>query len=148
MNDPKRLVADGYDVMAETYAEWGRSVNVSTKQRFMATALEFPPASVDLVTAFFSLIHVPRQEHAATLCRIARWLAPGGVLIVTMGTSDSEGIEDDWLGAPMYWSNWNAETNKELVAKAGLDIASAEEVTDLEDDVEVTHLWLVARKPA
>lgn len=49
------------------------------------TAVDFPYATVDLLTAFYSVIHVPRQEHADLLRRIVGWLVPGGILILTMG---------------------------------------------------------------
>ena len=31
--------------------------------------------------AFFSLIHVPREHHGASLRRIASWLRPGGSFV-------------------------------------------------------------------
>ena len=66
----------------------------------MAT-VEFRPASFDLFTAFFSLLHVPRREHAAVLGSIRRWLRPTGVAILTMGAGPGgDGVEADWLGAP------------------------------------------------
>ena len=112
----------------------------------MAT-LHLPPASFDLITAFYSLIHVPRTEHPGVLASIRSWLRPGGVLIATMAAgAGGEGIEDDWLGAPMYWSNWDAETNRRLITDAGLDLVDAIEETELEADKPVTHLWVVARR--
>jgi ubiquinone/menaquinone biosynthesis C-methylase UbiE len=66
--------------------------------------LDFPPASFDAVAAFYSIIHVPRDEHAALLQTIATWLRPGGLLVATMGAGSTEGdLVDDWLGwgAPM-----------------------------------------------
>jgi SAM-dependent methyltransferase len=75
-------------------------------------SVEFAPMSFDLVTAFYSLIHVPRDEHAAVLAGISCWLelGPGGIALLTMGAGDGgEGVSENWLGAPMYWSNWDAK---------------------------------------
>jgi SAM-dependent methyltransferase len=47
--------------------------------------LSFPVASFDAVAAFYSLIHVPRDEQAGLLRAIAVWLQPGGLLIAGMG---------------------------------------------------------------
>jgi ubiquinone/menaquinone biosynthesis C-methylase UbiE len=115
----------------------------------MAT-IDFPPRTFELVTAFYSLIHVPRQEHAGVLERIATWLRPGGVLIATMSAkSGGEGTGPDWLGVPMYWSNWDAETNRRLVTQAGLEIVRAVTEETLEDGEPVPFLWIVARaRPA
>jgi hypothetical protein len=99
------------------------------------------------VISSYAIIHVPRTEHQALLQRIAGWLQPGGLLVATMGAMESEGMEDDWLGAPMYWSHFDAETNQRLVASAGLEIVDSRlDIAD-EDGQPVTHLWIVARKP-
>ena len=89
------------------------------------TRVAFPPESFAAVISSYAIIHVPRTEHAALLQHIAAWLQPGGLLIATMGATESEGTEEDWLGAPMYWSHFDAETNERLVTAAGLDIVES-----------------------
>lgn len=112
----------------------------------MAT-VEFRAQSFDLVTAFYSLIHVPREEHGAVLDHITRWLRPGGIAVLTTGTGDGgEGAVDDWLGAPMYWSNWDRETNIRLVRQAGLQVVEAREEVTMEDGRPVPFLWLIGRR--
>jgi ubiquinone/menaquinone biosynthesis C-methylase UbiE len=209
--DPKRLVAEGYDLIADTHADWATRTRVGERERYAAvlleslpvgarvlelgcgtgvpttaalaarfrvtgvdisarhvelarhrvpgaeflhadmTELEFPDRSFDAVAAFYSIIHVPRREQAGLLRSIARWLKPGGLLVATMGAlgdpDDSGSVETDWLGAPMYWSTFDAETNRALVSTAGLEIVSATEETEDEDGDAVTFLWVVARKP-
>lgn len=110
--------------------------------------LGFGPASFDAVAAFYSLIHVPRGEQPALLARIAAWLRPGGWLLATMGAHDDEAsYAEDWLGAPMYWSSYDAATNRRLVEEAGLHIVQASEETALEFGQPVTFFWVVAQKP-
>ncbi len=110
--------------------------------------LGFAPASFDAVAAFYSLIHVPRSEQPALLGEIVIWLRPGGWLVATLGVQDDEaGYEEDWLGAPMYWSSYDAATNRRLVAESGLRIAQASEETAAEFGQPVTFLWVVAQKP-
>lgn len=41
--------------------------------------------TLDAVTAFYSLTHVPRIEHAKVFGRIANWLEPGGYLLFDSG---------------------------------------------------------------
>ncbi len=66
------------------------------------TTLDFQPASFDAIAAFYSIIHVPRSEHAQLLGSISAWLRPGGLFVASMGASSTEtGFEQDWLGAPM-----------------------------------------------
>ena len=110
--------------------------------------LGFAPASFDAVAAFYSLIHVPRGEQPVLLAQIATWLRPGGWLLATLGAHDDEAFyEEDWLGAPMYWSSYDAATNRRLVEGAGLRVAQASEETALEFGQPVTFLWVVAQKP-
>jgi SAM-dependent methyltransferase len=111
-------------------------------------ALDFPPDGFDAVAAFYSIIHVPREQHAGLLHDIATWLRPGGLLVATMGAGSTEAaVEPDWLGVPMYFSHFDGATNQRLVEEAGLQIISAQEETADEDGAPVTFLWVVARKP-
>lgn len=108
--------------------------------------LEFSRASFDVVTALYSLIHIPRDEHDALLGRVAGWLRPGGLFVATMGAADNPGaVAPDWLGAPMYFSHFDAATNRRLVMEAGLTIEVAEEVTLWEHDQPARFFWIVAR---
>ena len=112
--------------------------------------LKFPPASFDAVAAFYSVFHVPREEHASLLESIFTWLRPGGLLVATMGVGSIEGdVTDDWMGfgVPMYWSNFDAATNHRLIETAGFHIISARQETEDEEGVPVTFLWIVAQKP-
>jgi SAM-dependent methyltransferase len=111
----------------------------------MATA-SFPPGSFDLVTAFYSIIHLPREEHGEVLRRAAGWLRPGGGLIASLGASCGDGYEEDWMGVPMYWSSWDHRTNRRLMTDAGLDIILDTVETTLEDGEPVASQWLIACK--
>lgn len=113
------------------------------------TRLAFVERSFDAVVAFFSIVHVPREEHASLFGRIAAWLRPGGCFVASLGTSDDPGgTAEDWLGARMYWSGYDAETNIRLLREAGLTIEVAEALEEPEDDDGATFLWVVAsRRP-
>ena len=131
-----------------------RSIEVARRElpaaRFivadMAT-LAFPAESFDVVTAFYSIIHLPKDEHGRLLRRIARWLRPGGGFVANLGTSGGDSYEDDWLGVPMYWSSWDDRTNRRLVEAAGLDLLVDTTETTVEDGHPVTFQWVIARKP-
>jgi ubiquinone/menaquinone biosynthesis C-methylase UbiE len=98
-----------------------------------ATPFNFPAASFDAVAVFYSLIHIPRQEQPMLLRKIAAWLRPGGLLVAAMGTcSVQTDFADDFIGAPMYWSSFDSETNKRLNEEAGLCLIDAWEETALD----------------
>jgi cyclopropane fatty-acyl-phospholipid synthase-like methyltransferase len=112
------------------------------------TELEVAPRSVDAVVAILTLTHVPRDEHADLLGRIAVWLRDGGFLLCSFGVDDApDSIEDDWLGVPMFFSHFDARTNLRLVADAGLDVV-LEEIVPMHEEGhgEARFLWVIAKK--
>jgi ubiquinone/menaquinone biosynthesis C-methylase UbiE len=112
------------------------------------TALDLPPESLDAVTAFYSLTHVPRGDIAALLGAIHRWLRPGGMLVATMGAQDSpDEVEADWLGAPMFFSHYGAKRNRALVRNVGFELEQAVVEEEPEDRHAALFLWVVARRP-
>jgi ubiquinone/menaquinone biosynthesis C-methylase UbiE len=144
----KCFAVSGVDISGRNIALARENVPNATFLQADMAALDFPPVSFDAVVAFYSIIHLPRDEHANLLCSIASWLRPGGLLVATMGASATEhGYEDDWLGAPMYWSHFDTATNRALVENAGLCLLEASESATDEDGVPVTFLWVVAQKP-
>jgi SAM-dependent methyltransferase len=73
-------------------------------------AQSFEPSSFDGVVSFYTLFHLPREQHRSLLGRIARWLSPGGHLLATVANSAHPGYtEDDFFGATMYWSHFQSE---------------------------------------
>lgn len=108
--------------------------------------LDLEDGSFAGVTAFFSVIHVPREEQAGVLASIHRWLRPGGHAVVTLGAAEGEGT-GEFLGAEMFWSSWSREQNLALLADAGFEVLSADEETEEEHGEPVTFLWAVLRKP-
>lgn len=105
------------------------------------TRLEVRDRSLDAVAAFWSIIHVRRELHADLFGRIRRWLRPGGLLFGTLGSGDNpEERQDDFYGAPMYWSHFDARTNRRLLADAGFRVEQA----DVVEDMDESHLWVIA----
>ena len=73
--------------------------------------LSLPLRHFGLVTAFNSVIHIPRRRHAALFRDVRRWLRPGGVFVLNVETDgkSGEGTAEAWLdGVEMYWSGWTA----------------------------------------
>ncbi|HLZ71472.1 MAG TPA: class I SAM-dependent methyltransferase [Dehalococcoidia bacterium] len=143
----ERFTLTGVDISARQIALIRERIPGATFLQADMAALDFAPASFAAVVAFYSIIHLPREEHAGLLQRIASWLRPGGLLVATMGAhSTAAGYEDDWLGAPMYWSHFDSATNRRLVEEADLRLLSAQEETAEEHGQPTTFLWVVAHK--
>ena len=104
-----------------------------------------PEGRFDGVVSLYAIFHIPRSEHADLFVRINRLLKPNGLLLATLGTSDSAyGEEANWAGARMAWSSYDAETYRRLLAAASFDIIEAA-FEGQPGDVE-HHFWVLARK--
>ena len=109
----------------------------------------FEQGSFDGVVAFYSLVHLPREAQITLFSRIFHWMRPGGPFVASLGTSDAaETVEEDWLGAgTMFWSSYDAETNRVLLQRAGFTIEQASVIHQTEPSGdEVAFLWVVAGK--
>ena len=109
------------------------------------TSITFAPETFDAVVAFYSIIHVPREEQPALCRRIYQWLKPGRIFLASWATSAWEGEESDWngWGATMWWSHYDRETNLRMLREAGFSIRSSEVRAGSNGEA---WLWTLARK--
>jgi ubiquinone/menaquinone biosynthesis C-methylase UbiE len=138
------------------------AVDLSTEQLRLARAnldgatllngdfseLDFPAQTFDAVTAFYSIMHVPREEHPALFGRIARWLKPGGLFLASLSHVGGPDRTYEWLGVEMFFSAFDAETNRWLVREAGFELMHDDLIWMQEPQGEAAFLWVLARKPA
>jgi SAM-dependent methyltransferase len=208
--DPKQIVARGYDAIALRYAEWkdasgwptmrwlrdllerlpvgsrvlelgcGRGVpatrelakrhdvvgvDISSSQIALARhhvpeatfvhadvmELELPAGSYDAVVSIYMFGHIPPEEGGRLVERITDWLRPRGYLLATMGARPEDAlpsVEEDWLGAPMYFAGVGRETSLGWLEGAGLEVLRAEAEPQIEHGQEVSFLWVLGQKPA
>jgi ubiquinone/menaquinone biosynthesis C-methylase UbiE len=181
MKDPKSLVSDAYDRIADRYLEWRvlqprqeelarwlsllhhhlrsgarildigcgagipltlalsqsfavTGVDISARQIELArrnvaaaqfihgdvTTLDFAPGSFEAIVASYSLFHIPRAQHGGLFRSIARWLCSGGILLANFGIGNREvDYVEDWLGAPQFWSSFDADGERTALSSAG-----------------------------
>ena len=108
--------------------------------------LDFEDHSFDAVTALYSVVHVPRDEHRDLFGRIARWLKPGGFFLASLSHVGGPDRAYEWLGVEMFFSGFDAETNRRLVRDAGFALILDELVWMQEPESEAAFLWVLARK--
>ncbi len=113
-----------------------------------ATELALEPGSFDAVVSLFMLGHVPRAEQAPLLGSIASWLREGGYLLATMGTADADDVVDEnWLGAPMFFASFDEAGDRRLLADAGFELIEAKVIPVQEPGHGVvSFMWILARK--
>lgn len=111
------------------------------------TGLPFREQSFNALVSFYAVIHVPREEHLVVLKEFHRVLRSNGHLLVCMGWEDLSEDHDpeSWLGAPMFWSHYDAATNVRLIEAAGLVVIENERVPD--PNGHGSHQFVLAVKP-
>ena len=99
------------------------------------TALPFPADCFDAVTAFYSVIHLPIEDHADCYAEVSRVLAPDGEFLFSIGDG-WVGENDDWLdsGVEMAWSFPPMAETERLLASAGLTVTDRYRVRSEMDD--------------
>jgi SAM-dependent methyltransferase len=145
----RQLAERGFDVVGVDGSirqiELARS-NVTAAEFIHAdmTNADFASSSFDGVAAFYSITHVPREEHGTLLLRIINWLKPGGPFVASLGSRESPGWMGEWLGVEMFFSHYDASANEQLVRDAGFNIEHLETVEQDNDDGR--FLWVIARR--
>jgi SAM-dependent methyltransferase len=104
------------------------------------TRLAFRTGSFDAIAAFYSVIHVRRDLQAELFRQMHTWLRPGGVLFGAFGSSDNPDERAEFLGEPMYWSHFDAETTSQRLSAAGFGLVKAEVIEDQGE----RPLWVIA----
>jgi ubiquinone/menaquinone biosynthesis C-methylase UbiE len=110
--------------------------------------LEFPAETFDAVTAFYSFMHVPRDRHLEVFRNVLRWLKPGGLFLAPLSTVGGPDRIENWLGVEMFFSGFDAETNRRLVEQAGFALLVDEVVPMVESGVPTSFLWVLGQMPA
>lgn len=143
-----RFDVTGVDISGEQIARARERVPTARFMQADMTGLDLPDNHFDAVVAAFSIIHLPRDEHAALFALIVRWLRPGGCFIFSTGASGADAdVEADWLGAPMFWSHHDPAETRRLIELAGFDVVDqSHELVD-EDGDEAPFVWFVCLKP-
>jgi ubiquinone/menaquinone biosynthesis C-methylase UbiE len=150
------LVAAGHDVTGYDVAP--KMVEIARKQvpaaRFELgdmRELSFEDAAWDAITAFFSMLQLPRAEQETMIGRIAGWLKPGGLLVFATVPADVDGVDIVFMGHPVRAYSFATGPLKERLRAAGFEIVQEDEaefVPDHPDAGPEPHVYLTARKPA
>lgn len=125
----RRFKVTGVDISGEQIRRARLNVPEATFIRGDIMSIDFPAASFDAVVAYYSLFHLPREEHPDLLRRIYAWLNPGGYLLATVTSSAEDAYtEDDFFGVTMYWSNYGLEDYKNLLTEIGFELLETDAI--------------------
>jgi SAM-dependent methyltransferase len=99
-------------------------------------ALPFRDGAFDAVTAFHSLIHVPRDQHRSVVDEFARVLTDDGRVLLSEGIAEWRGTNPDWLdaGVEMEWHIAGANATRGHLRDAGFTVEAEWNAADSLDD--------------
>ncbi|MDS0220085.1 class I SAM-dependent methyltransferase [Haloarcula sp. S1AR25-5A] len=94
------------------------------------TALPIATDSVDAVTAYHAVFHVPRDQHPAVYREFARVLRPGGIVLMTLPSGRFETVRRGWMGGSMFFSAPGRRATLDQLADAGFTETETVTATD------------------
>ncbi|KTG26380.1 class I SAM-dependent methyltransferase [Haloferax profundi] len=96
---------------------------VPDAQLVMADMLQIPlrDESVDAITAYHAVFHVPRESHPAVYREFARVLKPGGSVLMTLPGGRFETVRRGWMGGEMFFSSPGRSQTLRQLREAGFD---------------------------
>jgi len=94
------------------------------------TQLPVAADSVDAITAYHAVFHVPRADHPAVYREFARVLRPGGTLLMTLPSGRFETVREGWMGGRMLFSAPGREATLSQLREAGFADVRTRTVTD------------------
>lgn len=104
------------------------------------TQLDFLDNFFDGIIVLYSIIHVPREKHYSIFQNFRRILKSNGVMLITIGSSEWEGIEE-FYGVEMFWSHYSPVKSLQMIKDSGFQIIFDKHV---ESNGE-KHYWILAR---
>lgn len=121
------FVVTGVDLSAEQLRIAARRVPEAMLRLGDICELHWEPDTFDAIVAWDSVFHVPRDRHLGLFAKFARWLRPGGRLLLTAGGSAGEFV-DRMLGEEFFYSGEAPERVEGMLVAGGF--ATVERVAE------------------
>jgi SAM-dependent methyltransferase len=112
-----------------------------------ALDLEVAPGTLDAVVALYFFGHLPLSDQRELVGRVGLWLRDGGLLLATFGAGEpGEDVDQDWLGAPMYFASLGGDAYLPLLRDCGFEPLRDEVVVQHEPGHgDISFHWVLAR---
>jgi SAM-dependent methyltransferase len=94
------------------------------------TAIPLADGTVDAITAYHAVFHVPRENHPAVYREFTRVLRPGGTLLMTLPGGRFETVRRGWMGGSMFFSSPGRDATLGHLRDAGFGDVRTETVED------------------
>ncbi len=93
-------------------------------------AIPLADNTVDGITAYYAVFHVPHARHPDVYEEFARVLKPGGRLLLTLPSGRFETVRRGWMGGTMFFSAPGRAATLEQLGDAGFEKLRTETASD------------------
>lgn len=106
----------------------------------------YPANCFDAVISYYAVIHLPLAEQPKLFESVYRWLRPGGLFQVTVGSEHFDGIEDYQPAgptgriAPMFWSHADESTYRRMFDELSFEILQSRGIPRLDTPHHIFHV--------
>jgi len=102
------------------------------------------------MTAFYSVIHIPREQHAQVFQEFKRVLMPGGVALIAFHIGNETRHQDEWWGEQVsvdfhFFSSVEVKASLQAAGFAMDEVIERDPYPEVE--VQTRRAYLFARKP-
>ncbi|KIJ59081.1 hypothetical protein HYDPIDRAFT_118836 [Hydnomerulius pinastri MD-312] len=126
--------------------------DITSDTQLSASGAITEQGQLDAIVALYVLFHMPLDEQAVLMRRMAGWLKEGGYCLMTVGIKpwELEGEEAGWLGSDesvkMWWLQTSIDQYRTWAKEAGFEVIEDVHTADLVGGSE-GHQLLLLRKP-
>ena len=92
--------------------------------------IPFRADTVDAITAYHAVFHVPRAAHPDVYREFARVLRPGGQFLMTLPSGRFETVREGWMGGRMLFSAPGRDATLSQLRDAGFEDIETRTVSD------------------
>jgi SAM-dependent methyltransferase len=112
--------------------------------------LPFLGAALGGVVAFYSLIHLPREELGVALAEIHRVLRPGGRLLFSAHEGEGLVEQQEFLGhaVPFVATLFSLDELVDATRRSGLHLTMSQRREPLESEHQTGRLYIAAERPS
>lgn len=134
-------VVNGIDISKRMIELAKRNVPEAFYEIKDMTELREQEYCVDGIVSFYAIFHTPKEQHQELFKKLASFIPNGGSMLVTMGSGEWEGTEEDFHGSKMFWSHYGVAKNTEMVENAGFEIV----LNEVDPSANEKHQIIIAR---
>jgi cyclopropane fatty-acyl-phospholipid synthase-like methyltransferase len=142
----KRHTVTGVDLSSEQIRRARANVPQATFRCADVREVEFPAEEFDAIVALYLIDNVPAADYARLFQNLAKWLKPGGRILLSAEPGNDDGRLYQWLDVPMFINTVPTRVIVDALEEASLHVVDISVESQLEGGRPIEYAWLVAER--